>query len=78
VSVCAKQPGRELLCRGGWRAAVEGHHGRGAARETHELRPPSIGSDLGDLDLILAAVDDLFEALDVHDECRLQKEVDEK
>lgn len=66
LAVDDRQPAAQLS--GGFDRclAVEGHQGRRSAGRTRDLCPPFVDADARDFDVVLAPVDDLFEAVNVH------------
>jgi hypothetical protein len=60
-----RKPATQLLRRLARGLAVERHQGSGAAWKTRDLRSPFAKADAGYLDVVFAAVDDLFEAMHV-------------
>lgn len=67
--MCADEPLAELTSRFIRRGSVERHERRAATGHAGDLGAPPIDADLGNFDQVLAAVDDLFEATNGHDDC---------
>ena len=62
-----RQPLAELSGRFFWCAAIERHRRRRPAGQPCELRSPLAGTDVGNVDSVLPAIDDFFETMRVHD-----------
>jgi hypothetical protein len=60
-----RKPATQLLRRLIRSLAVKRHQGGGAAWKTRDLRSPFAKADAGYLDMVLAAVDNLFKAMHV-------------
>ena len=60
------KPATELPRRFVRRLAVEGHQGSRASRRAGDLRAPLVEADTRNLDVVLAAVDDLVKKMHDH------------
>jgi len=65
-SVCEGEPPRQQVRRFVGRLPVERHQGTGASRTAPDLRTPLVPADARYLDVVVAAIDGLFETMKVH------------